>query len=130
MAPVAAIVLGLWVSNGQTALGKFGVVVDVLILLSGVVTTVPLLLFGQAARLLRMSTLGFLQYLAPSMQFLTAVLLFGEPFLPAQQVSFALIWSALALVSVDAMMPRPQRKEAEAVPAPALPAEVGVESRS
>src|SRR5262249_50626661 len=79
---------------------------DLLLLASGAVTTAPLLCFGQAARRLRLSTLGFLQYLAPSLQFLQAVLLLGEPFAPAQQISFGLIWSALPIVTLDSITAR------------------------
>lgn len=69
--------------------------------LSGVVTTVPLLLFASGARRLPLSTLGFLQYLAPSISFLVAVFLLGESFGTAQAVTFGMIWFALALYSVD-----------------------------
>lgn len=69
--------------------------------LSGVVTTVPLLLFAAGARRLPLSTLGFLQYLAPSLSFLVAVFLLGEPFGKAQAVTFGMIWTALALYSAD-----------------------------
>jgi chloramphenicol-sensitive protein RarD len=99
-----SIALLLWyVATGQSMTGKLGWDVDVLLLLSGVATTVPLFCFGQAARKLPMTTLGFLQYLGPTLQFLTAVLLFGEDFGRTRQVSFALIWSALALVTLDSL---------------------------
>jgi chloramphenicol-sensitive protein RarD len=94
----------LWeMGSGRGALGKLGWDVDVLLLLSGVATTGPLFCFGQAARKLPMTTLGFLQYLAPTLQLLTAVLLFGEDFGRTRQVSFGLIWSALALVTLDSL---------------------------
>lgn len=57
----------------------------------------PLLWFSRAAQLLRLSTLGFIQYLSPTIQFLLAVLVFREPFRPAQAAAFAFIWAALAL---------------------------------
>jgi chloramphenicol-sensitive protein RarD len=95
-------------AGGDAAFGRLGWQVDALLLLSGAVTAVPLMCFGQAARRLRLSTLGFLQYLAPSLQFVLALTLFGEEFLPAQQVGFGCIWAALAVVSVDsALAPRP-----------------------
>lgn len=75
---------------------------DVLLVCSGVVTAVPLMCFAQAARRLALSTLGFLQYLSPSLQFLIAVLAFHEPFETEKAVSFACIWAALAVFSVDA----------------------------
>jgi chloramphenicol-sensitive protein RarD len=69
----------------------------VLLLLAGLITSVPLLLFTAAARRLRYSTLGMLQFLAPTLQFLIAVLMYGEPFTRAHAVAFGAIWAALAL---------------------------------
>jgi chloramphenicol-sensitive protein RarD len=74
------------------------------LMLSGIITTIPLLLFAEAARRLRLSTLGFLQYLSPSLQFLVAVLVFREPFTSMQLVSFALIWIAVAIYSLDSLL--------------------------
>ena len=68
-----------------------------LLALSGVLTTVPLLLFASAARRLPYSTLGMLQFIAPTLQLLVAVFLYGEPFTRAHAIAFAAIWSALAL---------------------------------
>ena len=70
---------------------------DVLLLLAGPLTAFPLLCFAGAARRLPLSTLGFLQYLSPTLQFLLAVLVYGEPFRRAQAGAFAFIWAALAL---------------------------------
>lgn len=70
--------------------------------LGGPVTIVPLLLFAGAARRLPMTTLGFLQYLAPSMQFLVAIIVLDEPLDAQKFVSFSLIWSAVAIYSFDA----------------------------
>jgi chloramphenicol-sensitive protein RarD len=65
----------------------------------GPVTSVPLLLFAFGAKLLRLSTIGIMQYIAPTMVFLIAVLIFDEPFGTAQAIAFALIWAALAIYS-------------------------------
>lgn len=65
----------------------------------GPVTSVPLLLFAFGAKLLRLSTIGIMQYIAPTMVFLIAVLIFDEPFGVAQAIAFALIWTALAMYS-------------------------------
>jgi chloramphenicol-sensitive protein RarD len=70
---------------------------DVLLVLAGPVTAVPLLFFAGAARRLRLSTLGFLQYFSPTLQFILALTLFGEPFTFARGVAFACIWVALGL---------------------------------
>jgi chloramphenicol-sensitive protein RarD len=70
---------------------------DVLLLLSGPVTAVPLLLFAGAIARLPLSSMGLLQYVSPSVQFLLAVLVYAEPFRAAQAGAFGLIWLALAL---------------------------------
>ena len=70
---------------------------------SGVITAVPLLWFAAAARRLRLATMGFLQYLSPSGQFLLAVFLFREPFTRNSLMSFILIWIALAIYSLDSL---------------------------
>jgi len=72
-----------------------------LLLLAGVVSTTPLLLFTAAARKLAYSTLGMLQFIAPTLQFLIAVVIFGEPFTRAHAVAFAAIWAALALYATQ-----------------------------
>jgi chloramphenicol-sensitive protein RarD len=72
-------------------------------MLSGIVTAIPLLMFAGGARRLRLSTIGFLQYLAPTIQFLLAVLVFGEPFSTPQLISFGLIWGAVGVYSLDSL---------------------------
>jgi len=71
-----------------------------LLLVAGIVSTTPLLLFTAAARRLQYSTLGMLQFLAPTLQFLIAVLLYDEPFTRAHAIAFVAIWTALALYVV------------------------------
>jgi chloramphenicol-sensitive protein RarD len=65
----------------------------------GPVTSIPLLLFAFGARLLRLSTIGIMQYIAPTIVFLIAVLIFDEPFGTTQAIAFGLIWTALAMYS-------------------------------
>lgn len=74
-----------------------------LISLSGIATALPLLWFANAARRLRLATLGFLQYLAPSVQFGVAVLVLGEPLDPRKLLSFVFIWLALAVFTVESL---------------------------
>ncbi|MHA7879627.1 MAG: EamA family transporter RarD [Saccharospirillum sp.] len=74
----------------------------VLLMASGVLTAIPLLLFAGAARRLRLATVGFLMYINPSMQFLFALTVFGEPLTLVQLATFVLIWSSLALYSWSA----------------------------
>jgi chloramphenicol-sensitive protein RarD len=75
----------------------------VLLVLAGIVSTVPLLLFTAAARLLPYSTLGILQFIAPTLQFLVAVFLFGEPFTTAHAAAFACIWTAAVIYLISAL---------------------------
>lgn len=74
---------------------------NLLLLAAGVVTTVPLLLFTAGARLIPLSTLGFIQYLGPSLMFLLAITLYGEPIQGAKLLTFGFIWLALALFSAE-----------------------------
>jgi chloramphenicol-sensitive protein RarD len=73
----------------------------VLLVLAGIVSTTPLLLFTAAARRLRYSTLGILQFVAPTLQFLVAVLLYGEPVTRTHQIAFAAIWTAATLYLIS-----------------------------
>jgi chloramphenicol-sensitive protein RarD len=82
---------------------------DVLLVAAGPVTALPLLLFTAAARRLPLSTLGFLQYLSPTLQFLLAVLAYGEPFSAARAVAFACIWLALGIVAWNGLRSGPAR---------------------
>ena len=90
-------------AQGTAGFGHQGLAIDLLLIFGGAVTALPLLLFTAAARRLPYSTLGFLQYIAPSFQFLLAVLVFDEPFGHAQALCFAAIWTALAIFSVEAI---------------------------
>jgi chloramphenicol-sensitive protein RarD len=87
-----------------------------MLILSGPATVLPLYCFGQAARLLPLSTLGFLQYLSPSLQFLVAVLLFDEPLGLLQALAFGTVWLALGVFSLDVLQQR--RKPAPATEPP------------
>lgn len=75
---------------------------DLLIPLSGVVTAVPLLMFAAAAKKLRLATIGFLQYITPTIHFILAVTVYGEIFTKTDLISFSLIWCGLALYSLHA----------------------------
>lgn len=87
---------------------------DWLLPLSGIITAVPLMLFAIGARRLPLATVGFLQYLAPSINFVIAVWLFREPFDAAQFIGFLLIWTALAIYSADMLHAARGRHAAEA----------------
>ena len=105
-APFALAYLVWITAAGDLGFGRFGVGTDVLIALSGVVTAVPLVLFAAGARRLRLTTMGFLQYLAPTITFLLAVFAFGEPFTAQQGWTFGLIWAGLAFYSIDLLRRR------------------------
>jgi chloramphenicol-sensitive protein RarD len=74
---------------------------DVLLVVGGLVTIVPLLLFASALRLVPLTTVGILQYISPSLQFLLGVALYREPFGRAQLLGFSAVWVALAVFAVD-----------------------------
>jgi chloramphenicol-sensitive protein RarD len=94
----------LWMNYGYGGGGGglgFDAGTTILLVAAGAVTAVPLLLFTAAARRLPYSLLGFLQYIAPSMQFLFAVLVFGERLTTSHIICFGAIWAALAIFSFD-----------------------------
>ena len=75
---------------------------DTILLLScGLVTAVPLMIYANGAKLLRLSTIGIMQYIAPTMIFLTAVFVFHEPFGRAQMIAFPMIWAALMIYTAS-----------------------------
>jgi chloramphenicol-sensitive protein RarD len=82
-----------------------------LLLLAGPVTLTPLLLFNIAARRLNLSTVGFLQYLGPTLMLLLATFYYGEPLSLSKLVTFAIVWFALLLYSADALAQRRQRRQ-------------------
>jgi len=87
---------------GGEPLLHWGPLVGVLLMLGGIVTAMPLIWFAAAARRLRLATMGFLQYIAPTCQLLIAVLVLGEAFTIWHLRSFGLIWVGLAIYSIDA----------------------------
>jgi chloramphenicol-sensitive protein RarD len=89
---------------GQGTIFRVSLRVDFLLMAAALVTAVPLLLFTLGARRLHLTTMGFLQYIAPSCTFMLAVLMYAEPFSQAQAVTFVIIWSALAVFSTDAVL--------------------------
>jgi chloramphenicol-sensitive protein RarD len=101
LTPLAA---GYLILLDQRGVGAFGLShhgTSALLALGGAITAVPLVLFTVGARALPLSTVGFLQYLSPSLQFLLAVLVFREPFTAVHAATFAFIWAALAILTWD-----------------------------
>jgi len=108
LAPAALAYL-LWLSgHGGLSFGQDSALTALLVL-AGAVTTVPLLLFAAAARELRMATLGLLQFIAPSLQFVSAITLFGEHLDAQKMLSFGLIWAGLAVYVGGSLLGRARR---------------------
>ena len=99
--PLAAGLLLWWHHTGEGALGRVDVRQHVLVLVVGFVTAVPLLLFAYGAQRIRLTTLGLLQYLTPTVQFLLGYFIYREPFDSPRLQAYGLIWVGLALYSAD-----------------------------
>jgi len=104
LAPLAVGYLWWRHRTGLGALGRVDGLTHVLILSAGIVTAVPLMLFAYAARRIRLTTLGLLQYLAPTVQLAIGVLVYHEPFPRSRLVCFVFIWAALALYTADNLL--------------------------
>lgn len=99
--PFAAAYL-LWkTSTGEGAFGHASLQIHAFIIGLGMVTTIPLLLFAYGVQRIRLVTLGLLQYIAPTVQFLVGLLLYREPFDTGQLQAFVLIWTGLVLYTAD-----------------------------
>ncbi|RUO63764.1 EamA family transporter RarD [Pseudidiomarina insulisalsae] len=85
---------------------------NLLLMAAGIVTTAPLLCFTAAAQRIRYATLGFFQYIGPSLMFILAVWVYGEPLAADKLVTFAIIWSALALYSLDTLLHQQRSRRA------------------
>jgi len=101
LAPLAAVLIVFWEVDGT---GSFGNVwmTDILLIGAGVVTSLPLLWFTNAGKRLRYSTMGFIQYMTPSIQLGIGVYLYNEPFTSTHAVTFGLIWTGLLVYSFNA----------------------------
>lgn len=112
LAPVSLLFLFFFRPGDIGFFGGGGTDLALLLMLAGPVTAAPLILFAVGARRLRLSTIGLLQYLAPSVQFVIA-LAYGEPFTPFHAVTFGFIWLGIALFTLSAW--RSERRLAPAV---------------
>jgi len=120
LAPVALAYIG-WVEvDGGAVFGHEGAGNMLLLAGAGVITAVPLLLFGGAATRVPMSTLGLLQYIAPTMHFVLGLVFFGETMTTARWVGFVLVWIALVMLTAESLVSRrrllPGRVQAEPAP--------------
>jgi len=89
--------------NGTGAFGLSDLKMDGLLMMAGIMTATPLVLFALATKRLRLSTVGFFQYIAPTGHFLLAVFLYNEPFTDSHKITFSLIWLALAIYTFDSV---------------------------
>jgi chloramphenicol-sensitive protein RarD len=91
-------------TTGQGAFLHTGATSDVLLVGAGLMTTIPLLMFASAARRIPLSLVGILQYIAPTLQFLLGVLVYGEPFTHTQFIGFGIVWVALILFGIEGFL--------------------------
>lgn len=111
---VPALIFVVWFqATGQGHFVPSGPADIALLIGCGPVTAVPLICYAFGAKLLRISTIGIMQYIAPTLMFLIAVFIFGEPFGGVRLVAFLLIWSALALYTWPMLARRRRLKAAE-----------------
>jgi len=103
LVPAAIAYLFLLKTNGTLVFDRDGWWLSILLISTGVVTAVPLFWFGYAARYLRLTTIGFLQYLAPTGSFFLGVFLYHEPFTRGHLITFSFIWIALAIFTWEAI---------------------------
>ncbi|KQV71467.1 protein rarD [Nocardioides sp. Root122] len=103
LAPVAGAYVLWLVATGESTFGTEGVGHALLFTTTGIVTAVPLMLFGAAAIRVSMVSLGLLQYLAPTIQFALGIAVFHEDMPASRWIGFGLVWVALALFTVEAL---------------------------
>lgn len=102
-APIALALIAWWAWAGASAMRTDDPVTMAWLLAAGPFTAIPLLLFAAGARRVTLATLGLLQYLGPTLQFLIGVFVYGEPFSANRAVGFVLIWAALALYTGESI---------------------------
>lgn len=96
--------------TGQGVFLSHGITADILLVSAGLVTSVPLLLFASAAQRIPLSVIGFLQYIAPTLQFLLGVFVYQEAFSSAKLIGFGLVWVALLLFATEGFLVYRTRK--------------------
>jgi chloramphenicol-sensitive protein RarD len=97
-------------STGAASFGRADTATRLLLVLSGPITALPLFLFGYGARRITLASVGILQYIAPTCQFLLGVLVYEETFTPARMVGFGVIWTALLVYSLEGAIESQRRK--------------------
>ena len=102
--PLAAAYLAWAALRGDNAFIQADFALRLLLMAAGPITAIPLLLFAAGARRIRLSTLGLLQFIAPTLQLLLGIWLFHEPFGGARMAGFVIIWTALAVYSAEGLL--------------------------
>jgi chloramphenicol-sensitive protein RarD len=101
------VLVQLWIVSMFTPIMIFIGVVEASILISfGILTAIPLILFGAAASRVKLSTIGFIQYLTPILQFSVGYFILEEPMPPVRWIGFALVWVSLVVLTTDALRRR------------------------
>lgn len=108
----ATMLLLFWESNSTGSFGHIGLSGSLLLFGTGVITSLPLLLFGYAAQNISLTHLGLLQYIAPSISLVLGIFVYHEPFPISRMIGFVLIWSALALYMMESIMLSRRQKRA------------------
>jgi chloramphenicol-sensitive protein RarD len=108
LAPLALAALLIWSARGEATFPAPDVLTDLWLFAFGPITAVPLLLFAAGARRISLTTLGLLQYIGPSIQFVIGIWVFREAFTPARLAGFALIWMALVVYTADGWISSPR----------------------
>lgn len=91
---------------GTGSFGHMSIGMDLAVAFSGVLTALPLLFFAEAAHMIPLTTMGLIQYISPTFQFLTGVVIYHEPFTQARVIGFSIIWAALILYSASNLFER------------------------
>ncbi|WAT00455.1 EamA family transporter RarD [Rouxiella chamberiensis] len=120
--PAAGIYLFFIAHSATSNLAANPLSLDLLLAAAGIITTIPLLCFTAATSRLKFSTLGFFQYIGPTLMFLLAVVFYGETIKPSQWMTFAFIWSGLAFFIADALRHQRLQRNADAITAKSLEA--------
>jgi len=118
LTPIGAAYLLYLERAGDSAFTSAGCSMALLLITTGIVTGLPLVWFGHAVRHLRLTTLGFLQYLSPSCSFFLGVFLYHEPFTRAHLITFTFIWVALGIFTTEAIWRWRSDREREAIAEP------------
>lgn len=106
LAPLALGYLGYLSSQGQNTFAAHGVSHSLWLASAGIITAIPLAMFGAAAIRIPLSTLGFIQYVGPTLQYLIGLYMFNEPMPHERFIGFVLTWVAIGIISFDALQHR------------------------